>query len=552
MSGSEPTARGAGTPRRREAGPERPGPKGQEREADATPRVAVLGCGYWGKNLVRVFAQLGALAVVHDPDPSAAAAMAEQHDVRAGALDEVLADPEVDAIAIAAPAAQHAELAVAGLEAGKHIYVEKPLALDVADAERVCDLADATGRTVMVGHLLQYHPVFLRLSEMVTDGTLGKLEYLYSNRLNLGRFRREENILWSFAPHDLSMILSLVGSEPSSVDAVGSWPLHREVADVTTTHLAFPGGERAHVFVSWLHPFKEQKLVVIGDRGMAVFDDREPWASKLSLYAHRVDWRDGVPEPVRAEAQSIAVKEVEPLEAECRHFLECVATGATPRTDGREGLRVLRVLSAAERSLGTSAGASAPAAPSIEGVMIHETAFVDQPSEIGEGTKIWHFSHVLAGSTIGRDCNLGQNVVVGPNVTIGDRCRIQNNVSVYDGVTLEDGVFCGPSCVFTNVVNPRAEVARKDEFATTRVGRGATIGANATIVCGHDIGAYAFIAAGAVVAADVPAFALMVGVPARRIGWMSHDGERLGDDLVCPRSGRRYREIGPDTLEEIT
>jgi UDP-2-acetamido-3-amino-2,3-dideoxy-glucuronate N-acetyltransferase len=516
------------------------------------PRVAVLGCGYWGKNIVRVFDQLGALVAVHDPDPATAAAMAERHGVRALGLDEILAASEIDAVAIAAPAAQHAQLALAGIGAGKHVYVEKPLALDVADAERVCDAGDAAGRTVMVGHLLQYHPAFLRLSELVRDGSLGKLEYLYSNRLNLGRFRREENILWSFAPHDLSMILSLVGSEPTSVRAVGSWPLHRDVADVTTTHLTFAEGEQAHVFVSWLHPYKEQRLVVVGDRGMVVFDDREPWESKLALYAHHVDWREGVPEPMRAEAQPVPVKEGEPLEAELRHFLECVSTGATPRTDGREGVRVLRVLQAAERSIQQPTRDTANRSPAIEDVMIHESAYVDEPSEIGVGTKIWHFSHVLANSTIGRDCNIGQNVVIGPNVTIGDRCRIQNNVSVYDGVTLEDGVFCGPSCVFTNVVNPRAEVTRKDEFARTRVGRGATIGANATIVCGHDLGEYAFIAAGAVVTGDVPAYALMAGVPAERIGWMSHDGERLGDDLVCPRSGRRYREVGPDRLEEIT
>lgn len=184
---------------------------------------------------------------------------------------------------------------------------------------------------------------------------------------------------------------------------------------------------------------------------------------------------------------------------------------------------------------------------------VHESSYVDDGAEIGEGTKVWHFSHVLGDTRIGRDCTLGQNVVVGPHVTVGDRVRIQNNVSVYEGVTLEDGVFCGPSCVFTNVYNPRAEVSRKDEFRTTVVRRGATIGANATIVCGTEIGAYAFIGAGAVVNRPVPAHALVVGAPARQIGWMSHDGERLGDDLVCPRSGRRYelvdgglREIAPE------
>ena len=191
-----------------------------------------------------------------------------------------------------------------------------------------------------------------------------------------------------------------------------------------------------------------------------------------------------------------------------------------------------------------------PGPSAFPGVQIHQSAFVDEPCTIGEGTRIWHFVHILPRTRIGRDCTLGQNVMAGPDVTIGDGCKIQNNVSIYRGVTLEDGVFCGPSCVFTNVNNPRAEVERKDEFRPTLVKRGATIGANATIVCGHTVGEYAFIAAGAVVTQDVPPFALMAGVPARRIGWVSHDGERLGADLVCPRSGRRYREAGPDLIEE--
>lgn len=186
-----------------------------------------------------------------------------------------------------------------------------------------------------------------------------------------------------------------------------------------------------------------------------------------------------------------------------------------------------------------------------DGAFVHASACVDEPCEIGAGTRIWHFCHVMAGSRIGRDCILGQNVMVGHGVVIGDRCKVQNNVSVYEGVELEDDVFCGPSCVFTNVLNPRAEVDRKAEFRRTRVCRGATIGANATVVCGHTVGEYAFVAAGAVVTSAVPAFALMVGVPARRLGWVSHAGERLGPDLVCPRTGRRYVEIGPDSLEEV-
>jgi UDP-2-acetamido-3-amino-2,3-dideoxy-glucuronate N-acetyltransferase len=180
--------------------------------------------------------------------------------------------------------------------------------------------------------------------------------------------------------------------------------------------------------------------------------------------------------------------------------------------------------------------------PRFPGALIHASSYVDDGVVLGRGTKIWHFCHILPGTVIGENCSIGQNVMIGPNVKLGNGCKIQNNVSLYAGVELADDVFCGPSCVFTNVNNPRADVSRKDEFRLTPIGRGASIGANATIVCGHVLGEYSFIGAGAVVTKDVPAFALMVGNPARRIGWMSKAGERLGASLVCPRTGETYRE----------
>ena len=527
-------------------------------------KVAVVGCGGWGKNLVRNFAELGALAAIVEPDAQNAAALIAKHGGRHLDLDAALADPTIDAIVTAAPAVHHYAIAKRSLAAGKHVYVEKPLALVLGEAEELCELAERQDRRLMVGHLLQYHPVFLELKRLVREGKLGRLQYVYSNRLNLGKIRREEDIMWSFAPHDISMILSLIGTEPASVDAVGSYYLHKELADVTMMHLAFPGGERAHVFVSWLHPFKEQKLVLVGTDAMAVFDDGEAWGQKLLLYPHKVQWKDNMPAPAKAEAIAQPVAEAEPLNQECRHFLDCVATGATPRTDGREGVRVLRVLTKAATALARERSGARKASPAAEpaaaaakprvagehpGVTIHETAYVDDRVSIGEGSKIWHFSHILGDVRIGRRCSIGQNVVVGPRVTIGDNVKIQNNVSVYEGVTLEDGVFCGPSCVFTNVNNPRAEIERKSEFRATLVKRGATIGANATIVCGHTLGEYSFIAAGAVVAGDVPAHALMAGVPAKRIGWMSRAGGKLGADLVCPIDGTRYKEQGNDRLE---
>jgi UDP-2-acetamido-3-amino-2,3-dideoxy-glucuronate N-acetyltransferase len=178
--------------------------------------------------------------------------------------------------------------------------------------------------------------------------------------------------------------------------------------------------------------------------------------------------------------------------------------------------------------------------PRFPGALIHVSSYVDDGVVIGKGTKIWHFCHILSGTVIGEDCSIGQNVMIGPRVKVGNGCKIQNNVSLYDGVELGNDVFCGPSCVFTNVTNPRANVSRKDEFRTTPVGRGASIGANATIVCGHALGEYSFVGAGAVVTRDVPAFALMVGNPARRVGWMSSAGEKLGLDLKCTRTGERY------------
>ena len=520
------------------------------RPTDATPPlVAVIGCGHWGKNHVRNFHALGALAAVSDANAGLAQTMSETYGVPVKDYADILADPAVTGVVIAAPAEAHGDLAIQALDAGKHVFVEKPLALTVDEAEGVLAAAEKAGRILMVGHLLQYHPAFIKLVEMVRAGELGQLQYLYSNRLNLGKIRREENALWSFAPHDISMILGLVGDEPTAVRAEGGSYLHDVIADVTTTHLTFPGGVQAHVFVSWLHPFKEQKLVVVGDKAMAVFNDGEPWEQKLLVYPHRIDWQDGVPTPEKADAEPIVLEQSEPLRDECQHFLECMASGSTPRTDGAEGLRVLSVLERAESDM--SATRNKVQGSRFPGATVHETAAVDDGVMIGEGSKVWHFSHVLPGTTIGKNVVVGQNASIGPDVAIGDNCKIQNNVSVYKGVTLADGVFCGPSCVFTNVLTPRAEVDRKDDFRETPVGRGATIGANATIVCGHTLGEYCMIAAGAVVTTDVPAHALMAGVPARRIGWVSHAGERLGDDLICPRENRKYKVTNGDTLEEI-
>ncbi|MEW6544042.1 MAG: Gfo/Idh/MocA family oxidoreductase [Nitrospirota bacterium] len=519
--------------------------------------MACIGAGAWGTNLVRSFSALGALHTICERDPAVLQRAAKAYpDAKArDSYEAVLADPEVQAVAIASPAGSHAAMAVEALEAGKDVFVEKPLALTLSDGRHVVRAAERTSRILMVGHLLQYHPAVRALRDLVLKGDLGKVHYLYSTRLNIGKFRREENILWSFAPHDLSVILMLVGQMPATVQASGGTYLQHGVPDVTMTALSFPNGVKAHVFVSWLHPFKEQKLVVVGSRKMAVFDDLSK--EKLLLYPHRVDWIDHAPVALRADAEVVPVPTEEPLAAECRHFLRCVERRLKPRTDGEEALRVLEVLEAGQASLdqgGASVrvraagqgerGARAEKPAVIPpGVWVHPTAVVDQPAQILSGTKVWHFSHVLAGSRIGADCVIGQNVVIGPNVTIGNRVKIQNNVSVYEGVTLEDFVFCGPSMVFTNVLNPRSAIPRKAEIKPTLVKRGATLGANCTVLCGVTVGRCAFVGAGAVVTEDVPDYSLVVGNPARRLGWICACGIKLAvrrGQAACRVCGAQY------------
>lgn len=306
--------------------------------------LAVIGCGHWGKNLARNFAQLGALKAVVDPNPETAKVQAEANSVVAMTLDEVLADPEIRSVAIAAPAELHKRLTLQALEAGKHVYVEKPLALSVKDGEEMRDAARAAGLTLMVGHLLQYHPVFVALREKVRAGDLGKLRYAYSHRLSMGKFRIEEDAFWSLAPHDVSMLLALFDEAPSEVRGGGLDFVTKGVADEARLDMVFPSGGRAHVFASWLHPFKEQRLVVVGEKAMAVFDDTAPWEEKLALYEHSIDMSGTIPAPVKADVEYVDVPTGEPLKSECQHFLDCVATGATPFTDAEEALRVLTVL----------------------------------------------------------------------------------------------------------------------------------------------------------------------------------------------------------------
>jgi UDP-2-acetamido-3-amino-2,3-dideoxy-glucuronate N-acetyltransferase len=522
---------------------------------EASPTIACIGAGYWGRNLVRNFHDLKALRIICDEDQDTGRHFNARYPEIGftDSVDAVLTDAKVAGVAIATPAETHEVLVRRALMAEKDIFVEKPLCLSADAGKKLIALAAEKKRILMVGHLLWYHPAIIKLKKLIEEGELGRIRYIYSNRLNLGKIRREENILWSFAPHDISVILGLVGEMPDAVNAQGGNYLHDRVADVTVSLLSFPSGIKAHVFVSWLHPYKEQKLIVVGERQMAVFDDVAE-DKKLTLYPHVIGWNGSTPVPNKAEAHPIATESVEPLRAECQHFLECIRTRGTPRTDGQEGLRVLRVLQQCQDALGSAPVTSKPTSSQAQrAYFVHESAFVDENVEIGAGTTIWHVSHIMKNSQIGKNCRIGQNVVVGPNVNIGNGVKIQNNVSVYEGVTLEDDVFCGPSMVFTNVFNPRSEIRRMDELRPTLVRRGATLGANCTIVCGITIGQYAFIGAGVVVTKDVPDFALVVGNPGRIVGWMCvcanrvdlNDAHTIGKCRTC---GRTYRKTGNEVV----
>ena len=517
--------------------------------------IAVIGGGYWGRNLVRNFAELGALHTVCDIDTAVFKTYRESYpDIKTHSdYREALRDEAVKGVVIAAPAVLHYPLAKDALLAGKDVFVEKPLALKVEEGQGLVNLAHEQNRILMVGHLLEYHPAILKLKELVDKGELGKINYIYSNRLNLGKLRTEENVLWSFAPHDISVMLLLSGEMPLEVAAHGGYYLHRDIADVTMTTFSFKSGMRAHIFVSWLNPYKEQRLVVVGDKRMVLFNDTEP-KDKLLVYDHEIEWIGRKPVTHPKQAHVIDIPATEPLRMECQDFIDCIRTRSRPRVDGSKGLQVLEVLAHCQRSLEEN-GRPVKCGEAEKNYFVHETALVEGPVQIGKGSKIWHFSHVMPGVRIGEGCNIGQNVYIAGGVEIGNNVKVQNNVSVFEGVTLEDDVFCGPSCVFTNVINPRSHVSRKHEYKKTHVGRGASIGANATIVCGNNIGSYAFIGAGAVVTKDVADYAMAYGNPARRTGWVCGCGVKLdfagSDSAICKACGKRYIKQGGTNGEKV-
>ncbi len=315
--------------------------------------IALIGVGYWGKNHLRNLSNMGVLHSVFDIDDRILAERSNDYPDINYLKDEnkILNNPEIEAVVIAAPAELHHKLTKKYLLAGKDVLVEKPLALEIKEGEELVELAEKENRILMVGHILQYHSAILKLKEIIDFGDIGEIRYLYSSRLNLGKLRIEENVLWSFAPHDISVILMLLnGQEPVKVKAFGGSYITEGVFDTTVTAMEFGNNVKSHIYVSWLHPFKEQKLIVIGSKKMAVFDDMS--SEKLLLYPYKVDFENGrIPITQKVEYYIVNIEKKEPLKEELLHFIDCIETRKIPKTDGKEGLRVLRVLESAEKSL---------------------------------------------------------------------------------------------------------------------------------------------------------------------------------------------------------
>ncbi|MFZ2099415.1 MAG: Gfo/Idh/MocA family oxidoreductase [Oricola sp.] len=311
-------------------------------------RLAVIGCGYWGANHVRTLGEMGVLHAVSDINIERAETLAQPFGAKACRPDDVFADPQVDAVVLALPAHVHAEFALRAIADGKHVFVEKPLALSSVDGAHVVDEAATAGRVLMTGHILRFHNAFVALAERIAAGDLGEIRYVQSHRLGFGKFHARFDALWDLAPHDLSLILTLAGGEPERVHGV-----HRGVSigttDLAHVHLDFAGGLGAHVHVSRHSPYRERRFTVIGSEGMAVWDDLADWPRKLALHRHSIDpkgtnWDFSLSEPDYAPLQPNMA-----LTDELAHFIDCIVTGATPATDGRQGVAVLRILEKAGR-----------------------------------------------------------------------------------------------------------------------------------------------------------------------------------------------------------
>lgn len=489
--------------------------------------IGLIGCGYWGKNLIRDFYNTGALHTICDKDIKLLQKFKIKYPSVAITTDWkiILNDTKITAICVSLPAELHYTYVKAALMKKKDIFVEKPLSLNLDDGNKLVKLAKDNNNILMVGHLLHYHPAIKKIFELVNNNKIGQIRYITSNRLNLGKIRQEENVLWSFAPHDISVILRLMGAMPQNIMCSGQSFISKTIYDITTMILEFPGKSYSQINVNWLNPFKEQKMTIVGKKGMIIFDDMNEPDKKIKYFSEYIKWdsKTGIPLVQKSSYTYINYdKTNSPLENECLYFINCCKTRNIPITDGEEGLRVLKVLDLAQKSLTQN---NIKLSTNIK-YYSHKTAIINNNAKIGNNTKIWHYSHIM-NCKIGSNCSIGQNCFVANDVIIGDNCKIQNNVSLYSGVIIGNNCFIGPSAVFTNDMNPRAKYSKNGKYMKTILEDGVTIGANATIICNTILKKNCFVGAGAVVTKNVEENTVVVGNPAKQISKMDKVGNKI-------------------------
>lgn len=476
-------------------------------------KLGLIGGGYWGKNLIRTFNELGDLHTICEINEILVEQYKIQYpDVNITSSFETMLE-NVDKVCISVPAHLHYKFALQALNAGKHVYVEKPITLDLNEAIELEKIAKEKNLILMVGHLLHYHNIVIEIKKIIKSGKYGKIKYITSNRKSHGIYRNFENVLWSFAPHDISIALSLCDAtfdDVKNIKCSGTGHITENIQDIA--NLTFDTKDiYVNINVDWNSPCKEQRLSIVCEKAIILFDDVET-VNKLKIIENYVV--DCV-----ANKSNIIYPDIDnttsPLYNECLHFINCCNTGDQPITPGGEGIEVLKVLMEADKKLNNKTD---------NNVFVHPTSINDSKN-IGDGTKIWHFCNVTADAIMGEKCNIGQNCYIAG--VMGNNCKVQNNVSIYKGVIAGNNVFFGPSCVLTNDINPRCEYSKNGQYMKTIIEDGVTIGANATIVCGKTIGEYAFIGAGAVVCDDVKPYSIMVGNPARKIGIMDKQGNKV-------------------------
>lgn len=538
-------------------------------------QIIVVGAGKWGSNIIKTVYSTGHLRAIVESDNATLQNAKNKFESFSrvswcSSLHQAMITIPKASVIIATPPHTHYQLAQTALMAGRHVFVEKPLCQKSKDSKSLVCLASNRRCILMVDHLLRYNVPHQNLHRLIQTGFVGKVNRIRMTRLNFGTVRTHENVLWSLSPHDVSVLLGIMDDQlPDAVSANGQKIVSSDIEDHVTATLHFKNNVIAQIEASWLHPEKERRTFVYGEDGVLILNEHITNPNQKSLEGYR--WsvtkkKDGSAVLIeKSEAdlmkylrengfhdnQEDEIDEYEPpLESAINHFIECISQGSEPITDGNEGHRVVTVLEALNVSLAKKGELISVPNRDIYDLMIHKSAIVEPKAKVGKGTKVWHFSHIMDGAVLGDSCNIGQNVYIGGKAKLGRNVKVQNNVSVYDAVTIEDDVFLGPSCVLTNVKTPRSHVNRKHMYQPTIIGKGATVGANATIVCGVELGEYCFVGAGAVVTKNVMPHALVYGNPAVQKGWVSTTGAKLKplslkkDDSLeqfkCPESGEIY------------